>query len=68
MIRTIVVPDKTVVPVSIPEDYIGRNVEIILFAVDEASPEVKLTKKRSFDAVALDLTDFKFDRDEANQR
>ena len=68
MIRTVVVPDNTVLPVSIPEDYIGRNVEIILFAVDEAKQEMKHTKKRTFDAVKLDLTNFKFNRDEANQR
>jgi predicted nucleic acid-binding protein len=68
MIRTIVIPDKTTFPVTIPEDYIGRNIEIILFAVDEASQGVKKVINRTFDAAKLDLTNYKFDRDEANQR
>jgi hypothetical protein len=51
-----------------PEAYIGRNVEIILFAVDEATQGMKKSVKRTFDAVKLDLTNYKFDRDEANQR
>lgn len=68
MIRTVVIPDKTIFPLTIPEDYIGRNVEIILFAVDEATQGMKKTVKRTFDAAKLDLTNYKFDRDEANQR
>lgn len=68
MIRTVVIPDKTTFPVTIPEDYIGRSVEIILFAVDEATQGMKKAVKRTFDAVQLDLTNYKFDRDEANQR
>ncbi len=68
MVRTVVVPDKAILPISIPEDYIGRNVEIILFAVDEATQGVKKAAERTFDAAKLDLTNFKFDRDEANQR
>lgn len=68
MIRTVVVPDKSVFPVSIPEDYIGRNIEITLIALDEANQKVKKIKKRTFDAVKLDLTNFKLDRNEANQR
>jgi hypothetical protein len=68
VIRTIVIPENTVLPVSIPEDYIGRKIEIILFAVDEATQKITSTKKRTFNAIKLDLTNFKFDRDEINQR
>jgi hypothetical protein len=68
MVRTVVIPDKTTFPVTIPENYIGRNVEIILFAVDEATQGIKKVVKRAYNAAKLDLTIYKFDRDEANQR
>jgi len=36
MIRTIATPVNTDVHISIPDEYIGRKLEIIIFATDEA--------------------------------
>ena len=54
MIRTVIIPDKTTFSLTIPEAYIGRNVEIILFAVDETIQEMKKAVKITFDAAKLD--------------
>jgi hypothetical protein len=39
MIRTLITPEHTDVNLSIPKTYIGRPLEIILFAMDELSPQ-----------------------------
>lgn len=70
MIRTVVIPCKNSLSLSIPNDYIGRRVEIIAFALDEPaeSEVVKLQSPKRFSAVKLQTKDFTFDRDEANER
>ena len=35
MIRTNIKPANTDIHISIPDDYVGRNLEMILYAVDE---------------------------------
>jgi len=35
MIRTLITPDKQDVSIHIPESYIGKQIEILLYAVDE---------------------------------
>lgn len=35
MIRAIIRPDNTDIHISIPDDYVGRNLEVLLFATDE---------------------------------
>lgn len=41
MIRTIVVPDNTTVQLSFPEDYVGREIEILYYPLDELKEEIK---------------------------
>lgn len=35
MIRTILIPDNTDVHLSIPDDYVGRKIEVMCYPVDE---------------------------------
>jgi hypothetical protein len=35
MIKTVVIPKKAELNITIPEDYIGKLVEVILYAADE---------------------------------
>ena len=35
MIRTTIKPVNTDVHISIPDDYVGKNLEVLLYAVDE---------------------------------
>ncbi|HEY2582683.1 MAG TPA: hypothetical protein VGI43_12795 [Mucilaginibacter sp.] len=69
MIRTIVTPDKETISLDIPREYVGREIEVIAFAKEEGfSEEQPLKKKTSFTVLHVDTTDYKFNRDEANER
>ena len=69
MIRTIITADKNNLTLSLPDNFLGKEVEIIVFIVDEAKSQVAGFKKtKTFSAVKLDTRGFKFNRDEANER
>lgn len=69
MVRTIITPDKQTISFDIPKDYIGRQIEVIAFAMDEElAKEPAIKKMVSFNALAIDTRGYKFDRDEANER
>lgn len=66
-IREIFVPENNKIVLTIHDNYIGQKNEV--FAYMEEKKEVdKLQKKKTFDAIKLDLTGFKFNREEANER
>ena len=71
MIQKIIIPDNTTVNLSftIPDSYIGKELEIIAFAKNEGLESPSLPKKfSSFDTIQIDTTNFKFNREEANER
>ena len=71
MIRTTIIPDKKNVTVllSVPENYIGKEMEVIAFTKKEGFNEYEITKKDvSFTALSIDTKGFKFNRNEANER
>jgi hypothetical protein len=70
MIRTVITPDKNFLSFNIPDKYIGKKVEVIAFTVDEPAEDVIHTIKssKSFSAIKLNTREFKFNRDEANER
>ena len=71
MIRTIVIPEKNVISVSfsIPENYIGKEMEVIAFTKKEGLEKIdRHSKKVSFTALSIDTRGLKFNRDEANER
>ena len=69
MIRTVFTADKNIVTLPLPDNFIGKQVEIIAFTVDEGKQSIQNKKKQvSFNAVKLDTRGFKFNRDEANER
>lgn len=70
MIRTVVTPDKNLLSFNIPNKYIGKKMEIIAFALDEPSEDVVYSTKRRkrFSAIRISTKDFKFNRDQANER
>ncbi len=69
MIRKVITADKNILSLPLPENFIGKQVEVIAFTLDEP---VKQNKKPSakdvFKALKLDTKGYKFDRDEANSR
>jgi len=46
MIRTIITPEKQDVSLHIPEDYVGKQIEVLLYAVDELSQQNDQTKTK----------------------
>jgi len=69
MIRTVVTSDKNTLTLHLPDNYVGRQLEIIAFAIDEPIKQHKRAlAKDIFKSVQLDTRDFKFNRDEANER
>ncbi len=67
MIRTIITPDNQTVLFEIPKDYVGKEIEIIAFAKSDYTNN-NLKKLVSFNALSLNTTGYKFDRNEANER
>lgn len=69
MIRTIVTADQNDLMLTLPDDFLGKQIEIIAFVIEEA---IQKTKQRvSF--IVLNVPDelkinYKFNRDEANER
>jgi hypothetical protein len=37
MIRKIIIPQSTTITLALPDDYVGKEVEIIVFSLDEAA-------------------------------
>lgn len=69
MIRTIVTAEGKHLMLTLPDDFLGKRVEVIAFVIEETIQEV--VKKASF--TVLEVSDelkasYRFNRDEANER
>jgi hypothetical protein len=69
MIHTIVIPDTQTASFNVPEEYIGKELEVIAFAKNEGLQNKGPDKKKvSFSALSIDTKGFRFNRNEANER
>lgn len=69
MVRTLVRPSKNTISFNIPEDYIGKQIEVIAFAKDEGiEKERQVNKAVSFTVLKTNVKGYKFNREEANER
>ena len=68
MIRTVFTPQNDNFVFPIPAEYIGKELEIIVFPTDEVFSKPPLSKKAAFNAVSIDTRQYKFNREEANAR
>jgi hypothetical protein len=68
MIRTILTADKQVLSFPIPSNFLGKQVEVIAFTIDEPVKTSRAPKSRTFTTIKINVTDFKFNRDELNER
>ncbi len=68
MVRTVITPEDRDILIRVPEDYIGKQVEVIAFTLDENSNLTQLKKHVSFTALKLNTIGYKFNREEANER
>lgn len=75
MYRTVFTPTETdnMIPFSIPREWYGRNIEVIVFPLDMPQTQLQETTKKDIrqykkmpSKYLFDTRDFKFNRDEAN--
>ncbi|QRR01646.1 hypothetical protein [Dyadobacter sandarakinus] len=73
MIRKIVVPTENSYILVLPDEMIGREVEILAFSTHEGFVDKPVTSSQKpnnlreiFEDVRVDLSGFKFNREEAN--
>ena len=67
-IREIVVPKNNKIELIVPDNFIGEMIEVLAFKIGKETNVSKELKSKSFDAIKLDLSGYKFDREEANER
>ncbi|NJK98978.1 MAG: hypothetical protein HC905_32340 [Bacteroidales bacterium] len=68
MIRTVVKADKNIITLNLPNSYVGKQVEVIAFTVDEPKQKQELKKAKSFTTVNINAKGYKFNRDELYER
>ncbi|MDR2146110.1 MAG: hypothetical protein LBE91_06605 [Tannerella sp.] len=74
MLRQIITPSANSHTVMLPETYYGKKVMVTVFALDEKveNPKEVFAKAEEarafFNSFRIDLSGFKFDREEANER
>lgn len=68
MVRTIITADKSNYTLSLPDDFLGKKVEVLAFVVEETTKKTASAyPSKTFVATSLDTKGFKFNREEANE-
>jgi hypothetical protein len=70
MYREIIISAGKKQTIELPDDFIGKKVEIIAFPIEETKNHLDRTEIafKFWRTHSIDMSDFKFDRDEANER
>ena len=73
MYRQIIVPNERQFTITFPANFVGKEVELIAFTLKETelvTDKEQLTKEalHFWDSHSVDMSNFKFDREEANER
>ena len=68
MIRTVFTPQNNNFVFPIPTEYIGKELEMIVFPTSEILSKQLPSKKVTFNAISIDTSQYKFNREEANAR
>jgi hypothetical protein len=68
MIRTFFTPLKDNYVFPVPTEYIGKELEMLVFPKNEVFSKPLADKKATFNAVSIDTRQYTFNREEANAR
>ncbi|HXR83703.1 MAG TPA: hypothetical protein VN722_05310 [Hanamia sp.] len=70
MYREIIIPTETKQTIEFPEEFVGKQVEIIAFPIEEKERNQSKTEQafNFWRKHSIDMSHFKFDRDKANER
>jgi hypothetical protein len=70
LIREIIYPTENNYTLRLPDEMIGKQVEVIAFEIEKTPQKIASDKmerlSKSLDKLKIDLSNFKFNRDEAN--
>ncbi len=73
LVRKIIVPTSTTFTLTLPKEMIGKEIEVVASEVKAPRVLTELEKQQRIEAIEaifkdsrIDLSNFKFDRDEAN--
>ena len=67
-IREIVIPENNKIELTIPDNFIGKKIEVIALEMEETFTGIKNISKRTFTVADVKVDDYKFNREEANER
>jgi hypothetical protein len=67
-IREIVVPENNKIELTIPDNFIGKKIEVIAFEVEDSSVGIKNKSNRTFTVANVKIEGYTFNREEANER
>jgi len=68
MIRTVFTPQNDNFVFPVPTEYIGKELEMIVFPTSDILSESLPPKKTTFNTISIDTRQYKFNREEANAR
>lgn len=69
MVRTILKVDQTELTLSLPQEFVGKQIEVLAFVIDETAQGPSTPRSsRTFKALQLDTKGFTFNREEAHER
>lgn len=67
-IREIIVPKNNKIELVVPDNFIGKKIEVIAFEAEDSSGEIKNKSSRTFTVANVKVEGYKFNREDANER
>ena len=68
MVREIVEVNNEIYNLHIPKEYLHKKVEILVLPFEENIDSVKRASKNRLDAISIETKNYRFNREEANER
>jgi hypothetical protein len=67
-IREIIVPKNNKIELTVPDNFIGKRIEVIAVEIEDISVGNKNKPNRHFTVANVKVEGYKFNREEANER
>ena len=67
-IREIVVPKNNKIELTVPDNFIGKKIEVIAFQLEDSSLKTENKSRQSFTVANVKVEGYKFNREEVNER
>jgi len=67
-IREIFIPKKNKIELTIPDEFIGKRIEVFATEMEDTSVEYRKKVRQPFIVANVKIEGYKFNREEANER